>query len=229
MSKVFGGGSSESKPQSTLTQTQKQTETALGSYLIPYIGQGLKPYPGQLSATLGKEYGLSEDYLQSVMSGEYSSPEYLEQYFKYGIEDPMMEAWREKILPEIGGEAGRGGFFYGSGRETLERQSAEDIASTLAGERGKLYYSMEQAERARQQEAASLSLQAAMGRTAVEQGILTREQEEWLRTQPEYSHMLNLVLAYLGQDYMQMATSSEGPGFLTSVASGFAQGFGTTL
>jgi len=229
MSSVFGGSKSSSKPRSTLTKTQKEVEVPFGSYLKEWIGKPLPRYKGQLSATLGPEYGATQDYLSSVVGGKYMSPEYLEPYYKTNIKDPLMETWMEDILPEIGGAAGRGGYFYGSGRERMERESAEDLLETLAAERSKLYWGAEQAERTRQQEAAGMSLQAAMGETAVEQGALTREQEEWLRTQPEYSHMLQLILAYLGSPYMQMGQSSRGPGFLTSVLSGFAEGFGSTL
>ena len=229
MSGMFDSGKTESKMESTLTKEQWQAQKKLGPYLTSKIGTALPEYTGQLSATLGDEYGASEKYLQDVMGGKFSSKDYLEPYFKTNIQDPLMESWREDILPEIGGVAGKGGFFYGSGRETLERESAEDLLETLGSERTKLYYQANEAERARQMEASNLSLQAAMGKTAVEQGALTREQEEWLRTQPEYNHMLSMVLSYLGGNYMAPTTTETGPGFLNSALTGFATGFGSSF
>lgn len=229
MSGLFSGGKTETKLESTLTPQQKRVQAKLGTYLLPQIGQGLPGYPGKLSAELPSEYQKSEQYLQDVMSGKFASSDYLEPYYKTNIQDPLMETWKRTILPEIGGEAGRGGYFYGSGRETLERESGEKLLETLGTERSKLYFQTEQAERARQQEAAGMSLSAAMGETAVEQGILTREQEEWLRTQPEYNQMLSLVMGYLGQNYMTPTTTITGPGFLSSLITGAASGFATGL
>lgn len=233
MGEIFGGGGTESKVTSSLTETQKKAEKKLGSYLMPKIGTGLPGYAGTLSANLPEEYQTTENYLQDVISGKYASSDYLEPYFKSNIQDPLMKTWKETILPEIGGTAGKGGFFYGSGREELERQSAEDLLSELGKQRSSLYFQTEQAERDRQQGAAGLSLSAAMGETAVEQGALTREQEEWMRTQPEYNHLLSMMLGYLGGGYTTVTQEQESPGFLnsllTGVAGGFASGYGSTF
>ena len=229
MGDLLGGGGTESKVTSSLSWNQKQAEKKLGSYLTPKVGTGLPKYSGILSAELPEEYQTTQNYLQDVISGKYSSSDYLEPYFKSNIQDPLMKTWKETILPEIGGTAGKGGFFYGSGREELERRSAEDLLTELGKERSSLYFQTEQAERDRQQGAAGLSLNAAMGETAVEQGILTREQEEWMRTQPEYNHLLSMILGYLGGDYTTVTQESEGPGLINSAITGFATGFGSSL
>jgi hypothetical protein len=100
------------------------------------------------------------------------------------------------------------------------------MLETLGAERSKLYFQTEQAERARQQEASGQLLTAAMGKTAVEQGNLTRTQEEWLRTQPEYNHMLQMIMGYLGQNYTTPVSTTTGPGLINSALTAFAGGVG---
>ena len=141
----------------------------------------------------------------------------------------MIETWKEDILPEIGGYAGRGGFFYGSGRERLERESADRLLEEIGKQRSSLYWGAEQAERDRQDRAAMGVLETAMTATGIEQMDLTREFDEWMRTQPEYNPSLSLALSYLSGSYMQPLVETEGPGLLTGAVSGLAQGVGTGL
>lgn len=229
MGDIFGGGKTETKLESTLTPQQKRVQSKLGTYLLPQIGKGLPGYSGTLNAQLPSEYQESENYLQDVMNGKYSSKDYLEPYFKANIQDPLMKSWREDILPEIGGVAGKGGYFYGSGRESLERKSSEDLLNELGKQRTSLFYQANEAERTRQQAAAGQLLTSSMGETAVEQGNLTRTQEEWLRTQPEYNHMLQMIMGYLGQNYMAPMTTQTGPGLINSALTAFAGGVGSAM
>lgn len=234
MGDVFGGSESKPKAVDTLTAEQQAVSKVFGPWLEESVGKGLQKYPGQLSAELGPDFDYfkgSLGSLASISNQEYLNTDYLESYFNTNIKDPMLEAWEEEILPEIGGAAGRGGFFYGSGREELERESAEQVLETMSAERSKLYWDAElakQTERMHGQEvqlgAATAGIETALAETAVEQGILTREQMEWLRTQPEYNVLIPAILSYLGTPMTQVGTEQSGAGLGYGIATGLASG-----
>jgi len=94
-------------------------------------------------------------------------------------------------MPTIGGEFGKRGLFYGSGRREAEMDSAESLMDVLS--RGRVEnerYGREQQLGAIDQSLAGMLNMTNMGLTAgeiprrIEQEKLTADKEDWLRTQP---------------------------------------------
>ena len=83
-------------------------------------------FVGGYSPMEQKSIGMLEQYM--TKAGGFDSPEYFEQMIK----KPLVETWKEDIMPEIGGEFGKRGLFYGSGRREAEERSGESLMDILA-------------------------------------------------------------------------------------------------
>jgi len=149
-------------------------------------------------------YGLGQ-----FAGGAYAQPGYLEQK-----EQDLIGTWKEDIMPELRGEMGRKGLFYGSGRQRAEGESAESLMDVLA--RGRV----EEERYAREQQLGALgqmggmaqtgrglNLQEVLGVTGQQFGFGTTEQEaeqkglegkreDWLRTLPE--NQMKQLMDFLG-------------------------------
>jgi len=172
------------------TPEQEQLLSTILGYITPAIGQPGTAYPGQMVAGLSPTEQQAMGTL-SQYSQRFTSPE---EYYSTMIEKPLMEAWQEKIMPAIGGEFGRRGLFYGSGRREAETESAETLMDALA--KGRVG-------------AETQTLQNILGMTGtqmemggiergIEQGRLSAEYQDWLRTQPGNIPEMDYAMRLLG-------------------------------
>ena len=83
-------------------------------------------FVGGYSPIEQKSIGMLEDYM--TKAGGFNAPEYFEEMIK----KPLMSTWEEEIMPTIGGEFGKKGLFYGSGRREAELKSGETLMDILA-------------------------------------------------------------------------------------------------
>jgi len=200
----------------TLTPEQEQLLRQMIGYSGQYADKPSPGYEGPLSAKMsglqgqgliglqsyaGGESQNIQDMLQRFVGGEYMGDE----YYETAIRDPLVETWKEEIMPELRGEYGRRGLFYGSGREASELRSAETLMDTL----GRARVEQQEVARGEMMTAGELSLQHALGLTGAqmeygsfqqqrEQEALQREYSEWLRTQPGYSAESAMNMQLLG-------------------------------
>jgi len=154
---------------------------------------------GTIGEMSPEDYGGMRETLERFVSGEYAQPKYLEDYYMKNIEEPLMERWKEDIMPTVGGEFEKRGLFMGSGRHEAELNSAETLMDTLGRSRSDIYSRMEDIGRGRQLEAVPLlskTLSDIMGigekqvqygdiPRQIEQQRLSAKEQDWLRVQAE--------------------------------------------
>jgi len=172
----------------------------LTAYLSRMVGKGATPYTGQMVAELtpGQRAAMGDirGAFGRVMA---TAPEDIQKRYEAQIRAPAMFEWEEFVQPEIKEAYGGPGGYYSSERMEAERRGAEDLGRYLASTRAQMETEMEER-----------SMAAAMGlgefETAglgglerrIQQEKLLRSFEEFIRTSPEASPWIEMIMQLLG-------------------------------
>lgn len=179
------------------TPEQTAALQALTGYLTPTVGQPGAQYGGQMVAGVSP---YQESFLNKLLAYESPTGKSLQKQYMAGPGAAMTRTWREDVIPELRGEFGRKGLFYGSGRGEAETESAGRLMEALST--GATGYELG---------ARQVSLQEILGLTGagmqygdiyreVEQAELSAEYSEWLRTQPGATPEMAMLMQILGLD-----------------------------
>ena len=214
------GGSKKSPGQLSLLDQ-------LTSYYSQYAGGGTLPsYTGnQVAGLSGNEQRAGDIYknlqpndytplIQSILGLATGKPEYYEESYRKNVEDPTIDNWLTKLMPELKSQYAKKGLLYGSGREVAERESLEGLTGELTKGRVGLASNLEQmkttaipilasimglplaeAERI----ATGLSTTGATERGVQQKGLDT-QYANWLRQQPGTRPFETLLTQILGID-----------------------------
>ncbi len=188
--------------------------------------------------------------LTELLAGEPSTevnPELTEKYFSEGIYDPMFRSMKEDIIPEI--EGAYAGNYWGTPRAEATTGAWTDFEEGMSGVLSELIYAdeqtrigLEESANDRQLAATGVAGQMAqieeninMGRinAAMTYGSLPRvlmqaeldaNYNEWLRTRPEYSPVVNQALQFMNvpSPYTPIITPGEEgalPGIMGTIES----------
>lgn len=201
-------------------------------------GQGLENLSGMLTADRAPLFGRAEAALTPGLEGAPSTeirPELTEEFFRKSIYDPALKNLREDIIPEI--ESQFAGNFFSSARAGATSEAVGDFGEQQASILAELQYADEQARRGLAESAAGRQLTAsgqAVGLGALEEQIgmgrieasqtfgslprrlqqarLDAEFNEWIRTLPEYSPVIEQALRFLGTPGLSLAVSQGSQG-----------------
>ena len=97
-----------------------------------------------------------QQMLQGYVSGDYAKPSYLEDLYRTSTYDPMMESWKNDILPSLRGEYEQKGLYRSggaSGRPRAESSEAENLMDILGRTRAEFMTTGEDNAKARQLQA----------------------------------------------------------------------------
>ena len=212
---------------STLSPQQEQMMSGLGEFLMQSMGEGLPAYEGEMTAPISEGEQAAYDKSLSSLAGGMSSTasastdaykkaltglseeEVYNQYMKYTapfeqkyLEDVSIPTFKESMVPggtlrSTGTERGIGDIIEQYGAGQLGR-IGERIASERANALGVLGQAGEMSALERQSpEMAEAAGYGGIAR-AVEQADLTAKMQEFVRTTPELSPVLEMMLGYLG-------------------------------
>jgi hypothetical protein len=165
--------------------------------------------------------------------------------FRGGVQDPMLRAFREEVLPDITSRFS-GTTAYGSDRRVAEERAVGRLGDSLSSSRADMLFKTSEGAKDRSLRAAELtprfttdvtnsrtsqlmSMLAAGGvPRQAEDTRLTREYAEFVRRQGERGKSVEMALALLGLSPMEnISTVTPGsPGLLTSAAQGAGAAFG---
>jgi hypothetical protein len=161
-----------------------------------------------LERALGGEGVLKEqeEFISSVLDPERRQKQ-MQEYFEQTVQEPMMESFREDIIPGIRQQYAPSGYWSGH-RVKAEEEAMEDLIDSLTRERTRMSYEAEQSALDRALQAAGMGSPTARG---FERGLrlggiprgVTREgreaeYEEWLRQRDEEDEWLREVMGALG-------------------------------
>ncbi len=239
LSGIFG-----SKPKSTVqtrsTLNPKQQE--LLDILFTNISQPeqVTPFTGRLTAPLSEGEQTSLRALEeralaiargdpllsgasdAILSAFDTSGSDFDEFFESTISRPLMESFREDILPAIDRKHSKN--FFTGGRRASEARATEDLLDSLVNARGRLAFETREADRTRALTAAGLAPGLASAGTTELLGILAsqalpREVEqlglnaayqEFLRQQQEKDVNINQILAALDLDTLENIATVTG-------------------
>lgn len=243
------------KKETTLSAEQQELMKGLGTYLTGEVGKGATPWEGRFTAPMtgAEETGMGylQDYLgrgigptaemgvgayQEALKG--MSPEEVhEQYMKYTapqearyLKETMIPTFKESMVPggtlrSTGTERGIGDIISRFGEGQLGR-IGERITSERAGARGMIPYTGEMAGIAGGRPQMEAAFQYGQLPRMIAQAELTSEIEEFKRTSPELSPLLDKMLGYLGISTMAAYNQPYRPSpFMQLMAAG-AEGAG---
>jgi len=226
------------------SETQRDLEAAVSKYLLGKIGTGAQAYLGQLTADIPemfteayKTYGdwmkgdigtAMEGAMEGLISGRPSyvfDPLATAERWRETYASPMMESWRENVLPSIREGFNLPGVLYSRGRgEGVASEAskfygqyvAPSLYSSLqAGER----MGFESAEAAAARQPGALGLPGQMfGQAAGVAGALQAQQQaelsaaynEFLRTRAEPGWAVQSAIGYMTQPTFDALYKSGG-------------------
>ena len=221
-------GSVEKKQVSNLSRAQQGLSDAASRYLTENIGQGAEAYGGQLTADMPAYFQEAYDQFTSGQFGEESfqaiqdlisgrpayefDPVKTASRWKETYANPIMESWRETVLPSIREQMNMPGTLYSRGTsdyvstkasQFYEGQVAPTLYNTLSqGEALGAQASMQ--AKGMQPGALSLPYQQFMQQAgaagtvqAAEQMPLTAAYNEFLRTRAEPGWAVNAAQGFL--------------------------------
>jgi hypothetical protein len=210
------------------TSKYQPSQQALLDQMVTYygstIGKALPSYEGTQVANLsegeqkaGNIYGnlTPNDYsslIQSLSGLAMGTPQYYEEAYRTNVEEPTIENWLTKLMPELKAQYSKKGLLYGSGREVAERESLSDLTSNLVKGRTQLASDLEQMKTTAVPLLASIlglsnteAMKIAEGlattgatERGVEQNKLDKEYQAWLRNQPGTRPVDTLLVQLLG-------------------------------
>jgi hypothetical protein len=240
------------KKTSTLSPEQEKMMKGLGEYLQSQIGKGATPYPGQLVAPMSGTEQQGMNLLNQYVGGGIGdtaklglgtyqnllnvNPEQIAaEYMKYTapseqryLKDVSIPTFKESMVPggtlrSTGTERGIGDIISRFGEGQLGRigQTISEARNRAAGLTGQLGTMAGIEGGVPQMEAA---FQYGQLPRMIEQAELTAKMEEFKRTSPEMSPLIDKMLGYLGVQtmaaYNQPATPSPFLQFLGAIAPG---------
>ncbi len=149
--------------------------------------------------------------LMGIADAPGASDAEVDSYFGSSIEDPAIKSFKERILPEITGRF-KGNAAFGSDRIAAEGKAADDLTSSLAGQRAKLKFDTRESAKNRALVATGQipqldnNMMAALGQIfaghtvgqQTNQGALDREYQEAVRLQGGETENMRLILQALG-------------------------------
>ncbi len=187
-------------------------------------GSGLSALEALMNSPLPETFGTGRTAINELLRGEPSTeinPEITQQYFKTGIYDPLFRSFKEDIIPEI--EGAYAGNYWGTPRAEATTDAWVDFEENMSSVLSNLVYADEQTRIGLEESANDRQLAAAglagefagleenirTGRinAAMTMGSLPRllmqaqldaDYNEWIRTRPEYSPVIQQALAFLG-------------------------------
>jgi len=215
------------KKVSTLSSEQEKLMKGLGDYLLVNVGKGATPYTGQLVAPISQGEQSAYDKSLSNLSGGMTSSaagsvdaykkaiaglspeEVYSQYMKYTapsearyLKDVSIPTFKESMVPggtlrSTGTEMGIGDIVSKYGEGQLGR-----IGERINVERTNAINALGQASGINALESGSAAMNEAatyggLART-IQQADLSAKLEEFKRTTPEASPLIDKMLAYLG-------------------------------
>lgn len=221
-----GDDEKELKMFSTLDPSQQKLMQGLGEFLTGRVGEGATPFPGQLTAPLSEgEQGAYSKALQQLLGGGtetaatateafgraakgLSEKDVFSQYMKYTapqeqkyLKEVSIPTFKESMVPggtlrSTGTERGIGDIISQFGASQLGR-IGERITSERAGARGVL--PLAPAISALERGAPEMETASRFGGIArlVEQSELTAKLQEFIRTSPEMSPLLTMMMQLL--------------------------------
>lgn len=230
LNESFGGYPSSVQQSSLISPEQERALKEVNDYVLNYIGEFGRQYPGQLVAEMPASfYGAFQDFernqygaisqraIEDLISGEPAyvfEPGKATARWEETFASPVMQSYRENVLPMILEQQNAPGVLYSRGRSDRVTGELQDffgsrVAPTLftslqAGEqRG-----FESAEAAASRRSTALGLPGALTMQemslaqtvqAARQLPLTAERAEWLRRLPEPGWAVNTALGYMTQ------------------------------
>ena len=260
---LAGGDEDEeaTKKISTLSPEQQALMKGLGEYLQGKIGQGLPGYTGQLVAPMtGAEQIGYGDLLKYISGGigptataglgtygqlmNVDPTQLAAEYMKYQapaeqryLKETTIPTFKESMVPggtlrSTGTERGIGDIISKFGEGQLGR-----IGQTIEGARGRAAGLIPYLGQMAGIEGGVPQMEAAFqyGQLPrmIEQAELTAKLQEFIRTTPEMSPLIDKMLGYLGVQtqaaYNQPYTPSPFLQFLSSVVPGIGSGIGSYL
>lgn len=247
---------------STLSPEQEKLMKGLGEFLQSRLGEGLPGWEGGFTAPMGGEEEMGMNLLRSYIGGglgetaqlglgQYQqalqglSPEQVhEQYMKYQapqeqryLKETTIPTFKESMVPggtlrSTGTERGIGDIVSRFGEGQLGR-IGEQITTERAGARGMLPYLSQMAGLEGGVPQMEAAFQYGQLPRMIEQAELTAQFEEFKRTTPELSPLIDKMLGYLGIStqaaYNQPYQPSPFLQFLAAVAPGVGAGVGAGM
>jgi len=214
------------KSLSTLSPEQQQLMVGIGQYLQSQMGKGATPYTGQLTAPLSTGEQAAYDKSMSNLGGGLSTSaaaaveaqkkalsglseqDVYNQYMKYTapsegkyLRETSIPTFKESMVPggtlrSTGTETGIGNMISQFGADQLSR-----IGQRIQSERTNAITALGQATpiNALEKQTADIGMAGEMGGIVrgVEQLELTNKLQEFIRTTPEMSPLIDKMLAYL--------------------------------
>jgi len=168
----------------TALSPEQQT---LMSMLMPYLASKMGQPGAQYRTSPVEQMGTQSLMSYMEKSGGFNAPEYYEETIK----KPLMKTWEEEVMPTIGGEFGKRGLFYGSGRREAELESAESLMDILS--KGKV-----ETERMGRE----MGLQEMLGLTGAARGYGESDYSRWFAQQPGSQPEMQMLMQLLGQRQM---------------------------
>jgi len=259
-SKLFGGGDTKvvTQPVSRLSPEQEKISKALSGYLMQYIGKPATPLPGPYYAempdlfeaaynwvapTIGKYSEATRSALLRAASGlpawEFEPGKTTKRWRQtYAI--PVMQTWRETVLPMIREEYNAiPGAFYSQSRargvtdaanEYFSRYVQPQLYQALEADIGRAYSSAEAAAARAPAAAAQLTAlplaefesyaSIADAMRAARQAEISAHRAEAARMLPEASPWTQIALQYLGIPSVDTIAYREQPDFGTQLLRG---------
>lgn len=212
---------------STLSAEQQKLMDALGPWLSERMGKGLPAYTGEMTAPISEGEQAAYDKALSNLGGGLSTSaqgsvdaykkaltglsekEVYDQYMKYTapaearyLKETTIPTFKESMVPggtlrSTGTERGIGDIISKYGEGQLGR-----IGERISSERANAVAALGQATNmnALETQAGDMSAAATYGGIArtIEQAELTAKLQEFIRTTPEMSPIVEMMLQYLG-------------------------------
>ena len=154
---------------------KKAVASPLSKYLAENVGKGVDPYPGDVTTQMDPQaMGAYNEFL-SMDAGE---------WFDRAVSDPTIRDYKENILPGI--QEGYAGRLRGSGRWRSEEDAGTNLMLGLAQQRAKAEMTVPQQQ-----------FNMGISKYNLDVQNKSKEVNEWMRTQPEYSPILDKAMAFL--------------------------------
>lgn len=221
----------------TLTPAQKEALDTLLSGLTENMFKPTEQYTGGYVAPETEAQQQATSYLSNLIESstleDLTKPTINEEYYETNVYEPLKKAAEEERTRLENEYAGKPGTYWSSARENAIGDVSSNFISTLARERANLANQAQ--NRALQGTQTANSLAQTLGSFgATQQNLETQgllnAYNEFVRTRPENSPMLNYVLQAVGlptsATYYQPPQQSALPaliGAFAQIASGAAQ------
>jgi hypothetical protein len=206
---------------STMSPQQQKLMKQLYPYLSERIGQGLPAWEGDWTVPISEEeqYGLGQ--YKEAISG--LTPGETQDWYNKYIAPGELSYMRKTIVPGIKESMVGGGLLRST---DTGKQVGEAWTAFGEGQLGRMGEAI-MSERERATSALPGYMEAASLKRTIEQEDLNRRINEFVRTTPELSPILNTVMQYLGIDTTAAYYNPGQEGLLATLAPAAAQAIGS--